>query len=72
MSAGRGTPVSWPRLAGLAALASLIAAGSALAAQGPGVSEGTADPLTRATAAAMVLFPPVAVAVFALARLLGR
>lgn len=50
----------------------LLAAGAALASQGPGVSEGTAEPITRATAAAMALFPPVAVAVFALARLFWR
>lgn len=41
------------------------------AAQGPGVSEGAADRFTQATAAAMVLFPIVAVVVFALARLLA-
>ncbi|WP_375464169.1 hypothetical protein [uncultured Methylobacterium sp.] len=62
--------VAAPVVAG-AVLAGLWA-GAALASQGPGVSEGTAEPITRATAAAMALFPPVAVAVFALAKLLLR
>ena len=65
-------PAPTMRLGTLLALPLLLAGSAALAAQGPGVSEGTAEPITRATAAAMVLFPPVAVAVFALARLLGR
>lgn len=55
-----------------AILATVLLAGAALASQGPGVSEGTAEPVTQAVAAALALFPPVAVAVFALARLLGR
>lgn len=38
---------------------------------GAGVADGTAEPITQAIAAAMALFPLVAVAVFALARLLG-
>ena len=42
-----------------------------LASQGPGVSEGTAEPITQATAAAMALVTPVAVAVFAIARFLS-
>lgn len=49
----------------------LTAAAAALASQGPGVSEGSAEPVTRATAAAMALFPLVAVGVFALARAMG-
>lgn len=60
---------------GYAALAiAMMCAGAgwdaALASQGPGVADGTAEPVTRATAAAMALFPPVAVAVFALAKFL--
>ena len=50
----------------------LMRAGPALAAQGPGVGDGTAEPITQAAAAAMALLPPVAVAVFALAKLLLR
>ena len=44
---------------------------AALASQGPGAGLGTAEPITQATAAAMVLFPPVAIVVFAVARLLA-
>lgn len=49
----------------------LLAAGAALASQGPGVSDGIAEPMARATAVAMIGRPPAAVASFALARLLG-
>ena len=45
--------------------------GAALASQGPGATLGSAEPITQATAAAMALFPAVAVSVFALARALN-
>lgn len=48
----------------------ILGADHALASQGPGVADGTAEPITRAMAAAMALFLPVTVTVFALARLL--
>ena len=55
----------------LAALPLLLTIAPAFASQGPGVADGTAEPMVQAAAAALALFPPVAVAVFALARLLG-
>ena len=54
-------------LAGLA----VLAPGPALAWRAVVVSDGTAGPVAQGTAAALALFPIVAVAVFALARWLG-
>lgn len=53
-------------------VSSLAGATAALASQGPGVSQGSAEPITQAAAAALALFPLVAVGVFALARAVGE